>query len=129
MTYFLFSPRALLNNIVTILFHYLLPFFRQLHHFIFPKLFYLFEQKIKNSSRCLLQSSRELKISPLTEFCRDFPSGPVVKTWPSSVGASGSIPGWGARILHVSWPKKTQNNIKQKQYCKKFNKDLKKFFR
>ena len=39
----------------------------------------------------LLQSSRELKFFPLTEFCRDFPGGPVVKTLLSSVGAVGSI--------------------------------------
>ena len=35
----------------------------------------------------------------------------------------GSIPGLGARIPHASWPKK--QNIKQKQYCNKFNKDFK----
>ena len=35
-----------------------------------------------------------------------------------------SIPGWGVKIPHVSRPK--TKNIKQKQYCKKFNKDLKK---
>ena len=43
--HFSFSPRTLLNNIFTSLFHYLLPFFRQLHNSIFPKLFYLFEQR------------------------------------------------------------------------------------
>ena len=38
-THFSFSPRTLLNSIFTILFHYLLPFFRLLHNSIFPKLF------------------------------------------------------------------------------------------
>ena len=36
---------------------------------------------------------------------RDFPGGPVVKTSPSNAGGVGSIPGWGARIPHTSWPK------------------------
>ena len=38
---------------------------------------------------------------------RDFPCGPVVKTSPSSVGGTGSIPGRGAKIPHVLGPKKT----------------------
>ena len=54
---------------------------------------------------------------------RDFPSGPVVKASPSSAGGAGLIPGWGARIPHVSWPK--DQNIKQKQYGNKFSEDFK----
>ena len=34
----------------------------------------------------------------------------------------GSIPGQGAKILHASQP--VNQNIKQKQYSKKFNKDF-----
>ena len=48
----------------------------------------------------------------------------MVKTSPSNAGGAGLIPGWGAKIPHASWPK--NQNIKQKQYCNKFNKDLKK---
>ena len=33
------------------------------------------------------------------------------------------FPGWGARIPYDSWPK--HQNIKQKQYCNKCNKDFK----
>ena len=55
----------------------------------------------------------------------DFPGGPVVKTSPSNAGGVGSIPGQGAKMPHTSWPQK-QKNIKQKQYCNKFNKDFKK---
>ena len=51
----------------------------------------------------------------------DFPGGPVVKTSPPNAGSASSIPGRGAKIPHASWPK----NIKQKQYCNKFNKDFK----
>ena len=54
----------------------------------------------------------------------DFPGGPVVKTSPSKAGGVGSIPGHGANIPHALEAKKKQN-IKQKQYCNKFNKDLK----
>ena len=60
--------------------------------------------------------SKVIKIQALG----DLPGGPVVKT--NSRGA-GSIPGWGAKIPHASWPK--NQNIKQKQYCNKFNKDFK----
>ena len=55
----------------------------------------------------------------------DFPSGLVVKTLPFNARVAGSIPGKGAKILHASWP--TNQNIKQKQYCNKFNKDFKKW--
>ena len=52
---------------------------------------------------------------------RDFPESPVVKTSPSKAGGVGLIPGWGAKTSHASWPK--NQNIKQKQYFNKFNKD------
>ena len=51
------------------------------------------------------------------------PGGPVVKMSPSNAGGAGSIPGWGARIPHALGPK--NQNIKQKHYCNKFNKDFK----
>ena len=51
------------------------------------------------------------------------PGRPVVKTSLSNAGGMGSIPGQGAKSLGASWPK--NQNIKQKQYCNKFNKNLK----
>ena len=53
----------------------------------------------------------------------DFPGGPVVKTSPSNAGGAGLIPGQEAKIPYASQPK--NQNIKQKQYCNKFNKDFK----
>ena len=47
----------------------------------------------------------------------------MVKTSPSNAGGASLIPGQGAKIPHALWPK--NQNIKQKQYCKKFNKDFK----
>ena len=47
----------------------------------------------------------------------------MVKTSPSNAGGAGSIPCGGAKIPHALGPK--NQNIKQKQYCKKFNKDFK----
>ena len=44
------------------------------------------------------------------------------KTLPSNAEHVGSIPCQGAKIPHASWPK--NQNIKQKQYCNKFNKRL-----
>ena len=53
----------------------------------------------------------------------ELPGSPVVKTLPSNAGDVGSVSGWGAKTPHAMWP---QNQIiKQKQYCNKFNKDLK----
>ena len=54
---------------------------------------------------------------------RDFPGSPVFKTSPSNAGGVGLIPGQGAKIPHALGPK--NQNIKQKQYCNKFNKDFK----
>ena len=54
----------------------------------------------------------------------DFPGNhPVVKILPSNAGSTGSIPGRGAKFTHALWSKK--RNIKQKQYCNKFNKNFK----
>ena len=38
---------------------------------------------------------------------------------PSNAGGTGLIPSQGAKIPHALWPK--NQNIKQKQYCRKFN--------
>ena len=54
----------------------------------------------------------------------DFPGGPVAYTLPSNAGAAGSTPGWGAKSPHAFQRKR--QNIKQKQYCIKVNKDVKK---
>ena len=51
------------------------------------------------------------------------PCGPVVKTLPSNTGGASSIPGGGAKMPHVSQP--INQNVKEKQYCNKFNKDFK----
>ena len=53
----------------------------------------------------------------------DFPGGPVVKTLPSSAEGVGLIPDWEDKIPHASRPKKDQN-IKQKQYYNKLNRDF-----
>ena len=56
----------------------------------------------------------------------EFPRGPAVKTLPSNAGDVGSASGWGAEISHACGAPKIQN-IKQKQYSYKFNKDFKKW--
>ena len=48
----------------------------------------------------------------------------MINTSPCNAEGAGSTPGQEAKIAHVSQPKKS--NIKQKKYCNKFNKDLKK---
>ena len=56
---------------------------------------------------------------------RGFPGGPSNAGGGGGVGwgGDGSIPGWGAKILHASQPK--NQNMKQKQCCNKMNKDFK----
>ena len=44
----------------------------------------------------------------------------MVKTSPSNAGDAGLNPGQGAKFTHALWPKTL--DIKQKQYCNKFNK-------
>ena len=51
------------------------------------------------------------------------PGSSGVGTLPSNIGTEGVIFGQGAKIPCALWPKKTQN-ITQKQYCNKFNKDI-----
>lgn len=50
----------------------------------------------------------------------------MVKTSLSNSGGESSIPGWGSGIPHASQPKKKKQNIKQEQYCHKFNKEFEK---
>ena len=63
------------------------------------------------------------KNKALRTTSRDFPGGPVVKTSPSNAGGASSISCWGVKIPHASQPK--NQNIKEKQYCNKLNKDFK----
>ena len=58
----------------------------------------------------------------------DFLGGPEVETLSSNAGDVDSIPDLGAKISNALGPKKNKKkqkpqNIKWKQYCKKFNKD------
>ena len=46
----------------------------------------------------------------------------MVKTLPSNAGGAGSNPHQGTKIPHDLFTKK--QNIKQKQYCNKLNKDF-----
>ena len=52
---------------------------------------------------------------------KDFPGGPVVENSPSNAGVVGSIPGQGIKIPYALGSN-LPLNIKQKQYCTKFNK-------
>ena len=49
---------------------------------------------------------------------RDFPGGPGVEILSSSSGGAGSVPGQEDKIPHDTQPK--NQNIKQEQYCNKF---------
>ena len=53
---------------------------------------------------------------------RDFPGGPGFKTLPSRAVGVSLIPGQEVKIPHASRSK--IQNMKQKQYCNKFNRDF-----
>ena len=59
----------------------------------------------------------------LKNVFRDFPGSPVGKTSPSNARSVGLISRLGTKIAHASMPK--NQNIKQKQYCNKFNENFK----
>ena len=69
--HFSFSLSTLLDSIFTILFHYLLPFFRQLHNSMFPKLFIFLSKEL---CQVPFTVSRELNKQHLLEPCH-FPAG------------------------------------------------------
>lgn len=48
----------------------------------------------------------------LREQQGDFLGGPVVETLTSNARGEGLIPGWGAKLPHASWPKKTKHKAK-----------------
>ena len=48
----------------------------------------------------------------------------MVKTSSNAEG-TGLTPDEGTKIPPALWPKKKKQNMKQKQYCNKFNKDFK----
>ena len=57
---------------------------------------------------------------------QDFPGDLVVKTLSSTAGGVGSIPDQWAKIPYGKGKhKRKKENIKQKEYCNKFNKDFK----
>ena len=74
-------------------------------------------------SNCERELFKWNTLTSLKNICGDFPEGPVVKTSISNAWGAGSVPGWGAKIPHVSQPK--NQNIEQKQYCNKSNTDFK----
>ena len=80
------------------------------------------EKEMATHSSTLAWRIPSNSINCFKKISSDFPGAPVVKISPSNAMGVGSIPGQGAKIPHVSRPK-TQN-IKQKQYCNKFNKDF-----
>ena len=54
----------------------------------------------------------------------DFPGFLMVKTSSNAEG-TGLTPDEGTKIPPALWQKKKKQNMKQKQYCNKFNKDFK----
>ena len=84
--HFSLSPRTLLNNVFNVLFHYLLPFFRQLHNSIFPKLSIFLSKELLQVPFTVFQGIEAF--FPLREFCKDW------NQWKSEGTISGEYEGW-----------------------------------
>ena len=82
--------------------------------FVYCSIVIIFEKEVQTMDSRTLGSKQSVG---------DFPGCPVVKTSPSSAGGAGSISGRGAKIPHALLPR--NQNIKQKEYCNKFNKNFK----
>ena len=76
---------------------------------------------VRAGTTTLPHSTEHLEVSDRLNSW-DFPGSPLVKSSPFNAGDTGLIPDQRAKIPHESWPK--NQNIKQKQYCNKFNKDF-----
>ena len=59
------------------------------------------EKNVKKSAYMYMYNWFTLQ-KKLTQHCRDFPGGPVVKNPPSNAGDAGLIPGRGTRITHAA---------------------------
>ena len=93
-THFSLLPGTLLNNIFTVLFPYLLPFSG---NFLIPSSQNILSYWAKNCSKCLSQSSRELKSFLLREYGKDR------NAWKSEGSFSGKYGEW-IRSSQPSWP-------------------------
>ena len=63
-----------------------------------------------------------MKLSTEFHNLKKYVISPAVGTSPFNAWGMSSTPGRGARIPQASWPK--NQNMKQKQYSSKFNKDF-----
>jgi len=66
------------------------------------------------------------KEKPVKMHFRNFLGDPMVRTSPSSARDADSICGRGAKRPQATQPKKSKS-MKQKQYCNKFNEDIRKW--
>ena len=94
-----------MNSLFTVLFHYILPFLRQLHNSILSKNFLSFWTK--NCSRCLLQSYRELRVFLLRELYKDW------NKWTSEDTVSGEYGRW----IRTSQPSCSMYHQRNMQSC------------
>ena len=83
--------------------------------------FYFLWADLSSCSRLVLFLSYLVFTNFYSKYPEDFPGGRVVD-FVSSAGDVGSIPGQELKISDTQRPK--NQNVKQKQYCNKFNKDF-----
>ena len=77
--------------------------------------------KINEKKRKIISICSLSHLIPIKVPGKAFSGSLMVKTSPSNAEDVGSIPDQGAKITQALQPR--EQNIRQKQYCKKFNKD------
>ena len=83
-----------MNNIVTIFFHYFLPFFRQLYNFIFPKLFIFLNKELFQVLFTVFQGMQSERESVLNVHWKDW-----CWSWNSNTLAT-----WCEELTHLNRP-------------------------
>ena len=82
---FHFHQELYLTNVFTLVFHYLLPFFRQLHNSVFPKPFIFLSKELFQVPFTVFQG---IDIFSIREFCEDW------NKWKSKSAMSGEYSRW-----------------------------------
>ena len=80
--------------------------------YICQKRFFFFLRVLCSHSGCRMKKSGKADLLSCKDFL-DFPGSPVIKTPCFYFRGTGSIPGWGTKILHATWhsQKKKKNQI------------------
>ena len=79
-----------------------LDYFLSLHFIVHLPETFFFLRVLCSHSGCRMKKSGKADLLSCKDFL-DFPGSPVIKTPCFYFRGTGSIPGWGTKILHATW--------------------------